>query len=139
MPPGLLRSVMVRGGAGIRFHGGLVQHSGACCVCLCRLRGASGLRQPAWSGNGWRLSKIMTWCTGLALASALAGCGQPTARTAGPWGRAIEIPGLAALDKGGHAKGVLGVMRIAGQLHGRRDLQRRPPLQRQLWEGVRDH
>ena len=54
----------------------------------------------------------MTWCTGLALAGAVAGCGQPTAvRTVGSqggavgsWGRAIEVPGLAALNKGGEAE-----------------------------------
>ena len=58
------------------------------------------------------MSKIITWCTGLALAGALAGCGQPAARTAGPqggaagpWGRAIEVPGLAALNRGGDAYG----------------------------------
>jgi len=54
----------------------------------------------------------MTWCTGLALVGALAACGQPAAaRTAGSrglaagsWGRAIEVPGLAALNKGGGAE-----------------------------------
>ncbi|MGO9501902.1 MAG: hypothetical protein ACLPUO_10065 [Streptosporangiaceae bacterium] len=53
------------------------------------------------------MSKIMTWCTGLALIGAVAGCGQPAARTAGSWGRAIgswgkaiEVPGLAALNTG---------------------------------------
>jgi hypothetical protein len=54
------------------------------------------------------MSKIMTWCTGLALAGALAGCGQPAAvRTAvsrggaiGSWGKAIQVPGLAALNTG---------------------------------------
>ena len=53
----------------------------------------------------------MTWCTGLALAGAVAGCGQPAAvRTAGSWGgaigswgKAIEVPGLAALNTGGDA------------------------------------
>ena len=44
----------------------------------------------------------MTWCTGLALAGVLAGCGQSAAavRAAGSWGRAIEVPGLAALNTG---------------------------------------
>jgi len=43
----------------------------------------------------------MTWCTGLALVGALAGCGQSAAvRAAGSWGRAIEVPGLGALDQG---------------------------------------
>ncbi len=47
----------------------------------------------------------MTWCTGLALISAAAGCGQPAAvRAAGSWGRAIEAPGLGALNTGGHAQ-----------------------------------
>ena len=46
------------------------------------------------------MSKIVTWCTGLALAGALAGCGQPAVvRAAGSWGQAIEVPGLAALNK----------------------------------------
>ena len=54
------------------------------------------------------MRRIMTWCTGLALVSARAGCGQAAARTAGSsgraigsWGRAIEVPGLGALNKGG--------------------------------------
>ncbi|HEX9518287.1 MAG TPA: hypothetical protein VF940_19145, partial [Streptosporangiaceae bacterium] len=59
---------------------------------------------------------IMTWCSGLALVGAVAGCGQPVAvRTAGSravaigsWGRAITVPGLGALNKGRNA-GVLSV------------------------------
>src|SRR5258708_40265054 len=62
------------------------------------------------------MSKIMTWCSGLALVGAVAGCGQPVAvRTAGSravaigsWGRAITVPGLGALNKGRNA-GVLSV------------------------------
>src|SRR5258707_1407105 len=62
------------------------------------------------------MSKIMTWCSGLALVGAVAGCGQPVAvRTAGAravaigsWGRAITVPGLGALNKGRNA-GVLSV------------------------------
>src|ERR1017187_7459533 len=51
------------------------------------------------------MSKFMTWCTGLALFGALAGCGQPpAARAAGSWGTAIEVPGLGALNKGGSAQ-----------------------------------
>ena len=50
----------------------------------------------------------MTWCAGLAVAGALAGCGQAAAartagssgRAIGSWGRAIEVPGLGALNKG---------------------------------------
>jgi hypothetical protein len=51
------------------------------------------------------MSKIVTWCIGLALVGALAGCGQSAAavRAAGLWGRAIEVPGLGALNKGGEA------------------------------------
>src|SRR5258706_3097948 len=57
------------------------------------------------------MSKIMTWCFGLALVGAVAGCGQPVAvRTAGSravaigsWGRAITVPGLGALNKGRNA------------------------------------
>src|SRR5258708_6245523 len=57
------------------------------------------------------MSKIMTWCSGLALVGAVAGCGQPVAvRTAGSravaigsWGRAITGPGLGDLDRGGKA------------------------------------
>ena len=53
----------------------------------------------------WRMSKIMTWCAGVALVGSLAWGGQPmAARAAGaPWGRAIEVPGLGALNKGGDA------------------------------------
>jgi hypothetical protein len=46
----------------------------------------------------WRMSRIMAWCAGLALLGALAGCGQQAA--GGSWGRAIEVPGLGALNKG---------------------------------------
>ncbi len=50
------------------------------------------------------MNKIMTWCTGLALIAAVAGCGQSAAvRAAGSWGQAIEVPGLAALNEAGHA------------------------------------
>ena len=63
-------------------------------------------------GMARRMSKIMTWCTGLALVGALAGCGQAAAvravgswgLAAGSWGRAIEVPGLRALNKGGDAQ-----------------------------------
>src|ERR1022692_4250757 len=54
------------------------------------------------------MSRIMTWCAGLALVGALAGCGQAAAarsagssgRAIGSWGRAIEVPGLGVLNKG---------------------------------------
>jgi hypothetical protein len=49
------------------------------------------------------MSKIMTWCTGLALVGALAGCGQSAAAVqaaTGTWRPAIEVPGLGALNKG---------------------------------------
>jgi len=57
------------------------------------------------------MSKIMTWCTGMALVGTLAGCGQPAAgQTAGShcwaigsWGNVIEVPGLGALSTGKHA------------------------------------
>jgi len=37
-----------------------------------------------------------------AVASAAGGGADPAARAAGSWGRAIEVPGLAALDEGGY-------------------------------------
>src|SRR5258706_509978 len=57
------------------------------------------------------MSTIMTWCSGLALVGAVAGCGQPVAvRTAGSravaigsWGRAVTVPGLGVLSKGRNA------------------------------------
>ena len=76
-------------------------------------------------GMAWRMSKIMIWCTGLALLGALAGSGQPAAAAAraagswgrvtavpaaraaipaaGAWGKAIEVPGLRALNTRGGA------------------------------------
>ena len=47
----------------------------------------------------------------------------------GVWGQAIEVPGLAALNKGGRRRGRLGVVRLGGQLRGRRILpgRKRPP------------
>ncbi len=51
------------------------------------------------------MGKIMTWCMGLALVAALAGCGQSAAvRAVGSRGQAIEVPGLGALNKGGDAE-----------------------------------
>ena len=58
------------------------------------------------------MGKIATWCAGLALAGMLAGGGQTPAvvRTVGShgaaigsWGKAIGVPGLVALNKGGDA------------------------------------
>ena len=57
-------------------------------------------------GMVWRMSKIMTWCTGLALVGALAGSGQPAAAAvpaAGTWGKAIAVPGLRGLNARGGA------------------------------------
>jgi len=61
------------------------------------------------------MSKIMTWCTGLALAGAVAGCGlsPAAARAAGSWGRAIEVPGLGALNKGADALDLTGVSSVS--------------------------
>ncbi len=42
----------------------------------------------------------------------------------GKWGHAEPIPGLKALNTGGHARGQLAVVRIAGRLPGGRRLQR---------------
>ena len=53
----------------------------------------------------------MTWCAGLALAGAVAGCGGGVA--AGSWGRAIEVPGLGALNKGADAIDVAGVSSLS--------------------------
>ena len=53
----------------------------------------------------WRMSKIMAWCTGVVLAGAIT-VGGPSATAAsrggeiGSWGKAIEVPGLAALNTG---------------------------------------
>ena len=74
-------------------------------------------------GTVWRMSKILTWCTGLALVGALTGSGQPAAvpaagswgrsfavpaaktalPAAGTWGKAIAVPGLRALNTRGAA------------------------------------
>jgi hypothetical protein len=66
------------------------------------------------------MSKLMTWCTGVAVLGVLAGCGQlaapqpqpqsqPRSRSrsqpraaAGSRGRVIEVPGLGALSRGKH-------------------------------------
>jgi hypothetical protein len=52
------------------------------------------------------MSKIMKWCIGLALVGALAAGGQSAkaVQAVGSWGRAFEVPGLRALNKGGHAE-----------------------------------
>jgi hypothetical protein len=94
------------GGVDGRLCGGRVQHPGACCVYWNRDssrrrradRGRPGL------GCAWGMSRIMIWCAGLALAGAVAVCGQPAAvRAAGSWGKAIEVPGLGALNTSGAA------------------------------------
>jgi len=61
------------------------------------------------------MRKIVTWCAGLALAGVVAGGGQsPTsAQAAGSWGRAIEVPGLGALNKGADAIDGTGVSSIS--------------------------
>jgi hypothetical protein len=48
------------------------------------------------------MSKLVTWCAGLALAGVLAGCGPSAADRAvsGSWGQVITVPGLAALNTG---------------------------------------
>ena len=56
-------------------------------------------------GLAWRMRKFMTWCTGLALAGVLAGCGlsaadQDRPSVSGWWGRVIEVPGPGALNTG---------------------------------------
>ena len=43
----------------------------------------------------------------------------------GRWGTAIAVPGLAALNTGSASRGQLGVVRLGGQLRGRRVLQPR--------------
>jgi hypothetical protein len=52
------------------------------------------------------MSKIMKWCIGLALAGGLAAGGQSAEAVQPPssWGRAVEVPGLGALNKDGHAE-----------------------------------
>ena len=45
----------------------------------------------------------------------------------GRWGKATGVPGLAALNTGGERRGQLGVVRLGGQLRGRRVLHRRSP------------
>jgi hypothetical protein len=64
------------------------------------------------------MSKIMTWCTGVAVLGVLAGGGQAAAQAVGgSRGRVIEVPGLGALSKGKR-----GVVRRGGQLRSRRAL-----------------
>jgi hypothetical protein len=61
------------------------------------------------------MSKIMTWFAGVALAGVVAGCGQSPApaRAAGSWRRAIEVPGLGALNKGGGHNLFVGVSSVS--------------------------
>ncbi len=57
------------------------------------------------------MSKIMTWCAGLAVLCALAGCGQPASAASG--GRAIEVPGLGTLNKGAGRDFTTGVSSVS--------------------------
>jgi hypothetical protein len=60
------------------------------------------------------MSKIVTWCLGLALAGALAGCGQSAlVRAVSSRGQAIEVPGLGALNQGGNAGIPVGVSSVS--------------------------
>ena len=62
-------------------------------------------------GMAWRMSKFMTWCAGLVLFGALAGCGQPAA--AGAWGRAVVVPGPGGLNKGAGRNLITGVWSVS--------------------------
>ncbi len=84
----------------------------AASIWIRTARSGAGLMVAALGlGLARRMSKIMTLCTALALAGAVAGFGQSAAvRTAssqggatGSWGKAVEVPGLAALNTGGQA------------------------------------
>ncbi len=57
------------------------------------------------------MRRIMTWCAGLALAGALAGCGQSPAASSG--GLAIEVPGLGALNNGAGRSFTTGVSSVS--------------------------
>src|SRR5215468_6936018 len=60
------------------------------------------------------MSKIMSWCAGLVLAGVVAGCGQSSpVSAAGSWGRAVEVPGLGALNEGADAVDVTGVSSVS--------------------------
>ena len=51
------------------------------------------------------MSRLVTWCIGLALVGALAGCGHSAVvRGVSSQGRAIAVPGLGALNTGGDAE-----------------------------------
>src|SRR5579859_4192298 len=80
-----------------RLRWSCANHPGACRVCS----GSSARRRRAdGCGHGlglaWRMSKVMKWCIGLALAGVLAGGGQSAAAVgaSGSWGRAVGVPGL---------------------------------------------
>jgi hypothetical protein len=124
--PGTLGSPRVCGGWDGWFTVIFGKHSGGCGVYLSRDSSRHRLAEGAGSGLGtvWRMSKILTWGTGLALVGALTGSGQlaavraagswgrsfavPAAKTAlpaaGSWGKAIAVPGLRALNTRGAAE-----------------------------------
>jgi hypothetical protein len=74
-----------------------------------------GMTAGTGLGLAWRMSKIMTWCAGVAsagscLAGGTAGAGYVSdfhgfvaEELNGQWARAAAVPGLAALNKGGSA------------------------------------
>ena len=50
------------------------------------------------------MSKVVAWCTAVVLVGSAVVCGpSAAAQPAGSWGRAIGVPGLAALNSGGSA------------------------------------
>ena len=51
----------------------------------------------------------------------------------GLWGKAIEVPGLAALNARRGRRGHLGVVRLGGQLRGRRVLPPAADITRGSW------
>jgi len=60
------------------------------------------------------MSRIVTWCIGLALVGALAGCGQSAVvRGVSSQRRAIEVPGLAALNRGRNESIPVGVSSVS--------------------------
>ncbi len=59
-------------------------------------------RMGSWAGIGGRMSRFMAWYAGVAAAGVVAGCVPASAVQAGGSriGRAVAVPGLAALDTG---------------------------------------
>ena len=98
----------------------IILAAGAIALSVAAAGSAAAVTRAGAVVPAWPAAQGMT--TGVRPPGAGDASATGAARPAGSWGRAIEVPGLGALNKGGDAERQLGVVRLGGQLRGRRVL-----------------